>query len=93
MISLLMKFLEKANITILLKNILLVISWSLFLLQFKNYSNLSDYIIIPSITTLTTKYLIGDLDKGYIYTVSDIIYWSSITLCSILTIYIYKVLF
>jgi hypothetical protein len=76
-----------------IKNILLVIVTTLFFLLFPNKSNLSLYIIIPVITALQAKYLLGDLDKGYQWSVSDIFYWASLFFFSIFTIWIYKKVF
>ena len=76
-----------------IKNILLVIVTTLFFLSFPNKSNLSLYIIIPVITALQAKYLLGDLDKGYQWSVSDIIYWISLYSSSVVTIWIYKTIF
>jgi hypothetical protein len=89
MIGIIMKLFDKIPLKTLSKNILLVISWSLFLLQFKNYSHFSEYLIIPLITSLTAKYLIGDLDKGYKYTSSDILYWITLIFSSISTVFLY----
>jgi hypothetical protein len=76
-----------------IKNILLVIVTTLFFLPFPNKSNISLYIIIPVITTLQAKYLLGDLDKGYQWTASDIFYWLSLYSSSVVTIWIYKTIF
>ena len=65
---------------------------TIFLL-FPNKSNVSIYIIIPVITSLQAKYLLGDLDKGYQWTVSDIFYWVSLYSSSVVTIWIYKTIF
>lgn len=40
-----------------------------------NKSNFPKKYIIPIIVSLIIKYSIGDLDKGYIYTISDLYYW------------------
>jgi len=34
--------------------------------------------MIPIMVSLIIKYIMGDLDKGYSYTVKDIYYWSII---------------
>ena len=60
---------------ILLKNTLLIFILSFVFLQIPNKSNIPKEYMIPLIIALTTKYTIGDLDKGYQYTVSDIFYW------------------
>jgi len=48
---------------------------TLFFLNLPNKSNFPKKIIIPILVSFITKYLIGDLDKGYHYTISDIYYW------------------
>ena len=90
MISLLMKFLNKINFNKLYENIIFVSVWSLFLLQFNNKSNINSFLIIPIITALTSKYFIGDIDKGYQFSMNDIIYWLTLISSSLLTIIIYK---
>jgi len=49
---------------------------TVILLQFKNKSNISSLIVVPLIVSLLIKYLIGDLDEGYIWSLSDISYWT-----------------
>jgi hypothetical protein len=48
---------------------------TLLFLNVPNKSNFPKKIIIPILVALITKYSIGDLDKGYQYTISDIYYW------------------
>ena len=43
-----------------------------------NKSNFPKKIMIPLIVSLIIKYSIGDLDRGYQWTVSDIYYWMMI---------------
>ena len=59
-------------------------------LNFKNKSNFSNNFYIPMLVSLTTKYLLGDWDKGYIWSLYDILYWISTIGVSLLTIYLYK---
>lgn len=40
-----------------------------------NKSNFPKKYIIPIIVSLIIKYSIGDLDRGYTYTFSDLYYW------------------
>ena len=40
-----------------------------------NKSNFPKKYMIPIIVSLIIKYSLGDLDKGYSYTVSDVYYW------------------
>ena len=49
---------------------------TVILLQFKNKSNISSLIVVPLIVSLLIKYLICDLDEGYIWSLSDISYWT-----------------
>lgn len=65
---------------ILLKNTVLIFILSFVFLQIPNKSNFPKEYMIPIIVALTTKYTIGDVDKGYQYTVSDIFYWVYILL-------------
>jgi hypothetical protein len=48
---------------------------TLFFLNVPNKSNFPKKIMIPILVALITKYSIGDFDKGYQYTISDICYW------------------
>ena len=48
---------------------------TLLFLTIKNKSNFPNKIIIPILVALITKYSIGDLDKNYQYTISDVFYW------------------
>lgn len=58
------------------------------LINIKNYSNISSYIIIPLIVALLTKYILGDWDTGLSWTILDILYWFSIVGSSYGVIYI-----
>jgi ACR3 family arsenite efflux pump ArsB len=59
----------------ILTTVLFSIFASILLLNVKNQSNFSPYIIIPLIVALLTKYSIGDWDKGFQWTILDISYW------------------
>jgi hypothetical protein len=48
---------------------------TLIFLYIPNKSNFPKEYIIPIIMTLIIKYSIGDLDKGYQWTYSDLFYW------------------
>ncbi len=61
---------------------------TLILLQVKNKSNFSSFLMIPLIVSLLTKYVLGDWDRGYQWTLSDIGYWTSIISVSLFTVYI-----
>ena len=58
------------------------------LLQVKNKSNFPTFVIVPLIASLLTKYVLGDWDRGYKWTMSDVWYWASIISVSLFTVYI-----
>lgn len=64
-----------------------VLLFTTLLYFLENKSNISNYIIIPIIVSMTTKYLLGDFDLGYRYTFNDVLYWFYIILSSISQIY------
>ena len=68
--------------------ILFVILSTLLLSFIKNKSNFSSYFMIPLIVSLFTKYSLGDWDKGYQWSISDIWYWLSLVGFSLLTLFI-----
>lgn len=57
---------------------LFVFSLSIFFFYIPNKSNFPKKYMIPIMVSLIIKYIMGDLDKGYTYTVKDIYYWSII---------------
>ena len=89
MINLIVKILNNSKFNIFAKNIAFTIFATLFFLQFPNKSNISFYIILPTVVSLQSKYLFGDLDDGFQWSLSDILYWVSLYVFSSLTIYIY----
>ena len=66
--------------------IVLAVTLTLLLKQIRNKSNMPKEMIIPVIVALIVKYVLGDLDSGYIWTVSDIIYWVTIITTSYMII-------
>ena len=90
MINLIVKILNNSKFNIFAKNIAFTILATLFFLQFPNKSNISFYIILPLAVSLQSKYLFGDLDDGFQWSLSDILYWVSLYVFSSLTIYIYS---
>jgi hypothetical protein len=52
-----------------------------------NKSNFPKKFMIPIIVALITKYSLGDLDKGYIYTTSDVFYWFIILFIPYIIVY------
>jgi hypothetical protein len=62
---------------------------TLIFIHIPNKSNFPKEYMIPIIMSLIIKYAIGDLDKGYQWTYSDIFYWVYILgLSYIIVIYI-----
>ena len=51
------------------------ISLSIIFTFIPNKSNFKSEYYIPIMVSLITKYIIGDFDKGYVYTLSDISFW------------------
>lgn len=43
-----------------------------------NKSNFPSLLMIPLITALITKYVLGDWDRGFQWSMTDIFYWVSI---------------
>ncbi len=58
--------------------ILFVAIATLVLLQVPNRSNLPAEYIIPVIVALLTKYAMGDWDKGFHWSMMDIVYWVAV---------------
>jgi hypothetical protein len=59
---------------LVLISVLAVFSTLLFF-NIPNKSNFPKKYIIPIIVSLIIKYSLGDLDKGYNYTICDVYYW------------------
>jgi hypothetical protein len=59
---------------------------SILLFFVENRSNLPSVLMIPVIVSLLTKYVLGDWDKGFQWSLSDIAYWASIFGTSYVTI-------
>ena len=66
--------------------IVLAVTLTLLLKQIRNKSNMPKEMIIPVIVALIVKYVLGDWDGGYSWTVSDIIYWLTIITTSYMII-------
>ena len=54
---------------------ILAVFLTLLFFYIPNKSNFPKKYMIPIIVSLIIKYSIGDLDKSYSYTVSDVYYW------------------
>lgn len=72
--------------------IILSIIFTSILYFIPNKSNFSKIYIIPIITALLVKYIYGDLDTNYQWSLSDIYYWLIILFTSVINIKILKML-
>lgn len=61
---------------------------SILFFNIPNHSNVSSFIAIPFIVSILTKYIMGDWDTGFRWTMLDIPYWMSIIATSYGTVYI-----
>ncbi len=68
-----------------IETIIFVICLSVVITLIPNKSNFPTIYIVPVIVALMTKYSMGDWDKGYVFTRSDIWYWVSILIVSYIT--------
>ena len=68
--------------------ILFVIILSIMFSFVENKSNFPNIVMIPIIVGSITKYILGDWDTSYAWTISDIFYWFSIIGFSIITVII-----
>jgi hypothetical protein len=50
---------------------------TIVLFFFKNHSNLPSILMIPIIVSLLTKYVLGDWDKGFQWSLLDVAFWAS----------------
>jgi len=62
----------------ILTTLLFSVIVSVLLFTLENRSNVSSFIIIPFIVALLTKYILGDWDSGFQWSVLDIPYWLTI---------------
>ena len=60
----------------------LTVSLSYILTNIQNRSNFRKEYVIPLIALLMTKYIVGDFDTGYTWTLNDIIFVSYVLLLS-----------
>ena len=58
-----------------IKILIFIIILSTLFFYIPNKSNFPKKLMIPIIVALITKYTLGDLDKGYVYTTSDLFSW------------------
>ena len=66
----------------ILSTLVFVILCSKLLSFIKNKSNFPKKYIIPILVAGLTKYCIGDWDKGYTWSLMDILYWMIIIVTS-----------
>jgi len=59
----------------ILTTIIFVILATYVLSFFKNNSNFPKIYVIPIIVAALTKYILGDFDEGYQWSLSDVLYW------------------
>lgn len=69
-----------------------IVMFSYVLFIIPNKSNFPHEYIIPLIVAMLIKYMVGDFDKGYIWSYSDIIYWLYIFISSYGSIIMFKTL-
>jgi hypothetical protein len=74
----------------IIETILFVIALSILFSFIENKSNFPSIIMIPLIVGTITKYSLGDWDKDYSWTVSDIYYWICLIGFSALTVFIFN---
>ena len=72
------------NKLLLLSFVALILTVVIFYIP--NKSNFPKQIMIPIIVSLIIKYLFGDLDKGYKYTIYDVYYWFTILFIPYITV-------
>lgn len=70
--------------------IVFVLIVTLLFLQIENKSNFPSIIMIPILTVLFAKYVLGDFDLGYVYSYSDILYWVGLLSLSACIVYYYN---
>ena len=63
---------------------------TILLYHIGNRSDLPSPYIIPTLASLLTKYIVGDWDRGFDWTTSDIAYWGSILTTSYATLFFLK---
>lgn len=68
--------------------ILFVVLTTTLLFFIENRSNIPSLIIIPILVSILTKYMLGDWDRGFRFTIIDIFYWVSILTGSYATLII-----
>jgi len=72
----------------IITTILFVVLTTTLLFFIENRSNISSFIIIPVLVSILTKYMLGDWDRGFRFTLIDIFYWVSILTGSYATLII-----
>ena len=76
------------NKFIIITFFIFLFSYILFIIP--NKSNFPHEYIIPLIVAMLIKYILGDIDKGYVWSYSDVIYWIYILILSYYSIIVFK---
>jgi hypothetical protein len=66
---------------------------TILLIFVENRSNLPSIVMIPLLASLLTKYVIGDWDKGFQWSLLDVAYWASIVGTSCIIVLSQKLIF
>jgi hypothetical protein len=72
----------------IITTLLFVVLTTTLLFFVENRSNIPSVIIIPILVSILTKYMLGDWDRGFRFTLIDIFYWVSILTASYATLII-----
>jgi hypothetical protein len=70
----------------MIRTFLFVVLVTVGLAMIPNRSNFPTSIIVPILVALLTKYTLGDWDRGFRWTSSDLLFWTSILAISYITI-------
>jgi predicted membrane protein len=70
----------------MIRTFLFVVLVTLGLAMIPNRSNFPTTIIVPILTALLTKYTLGDWDRGFRWSSSDLLFWTSVLAISYITI-------
>lgn len=70
----------------MIRTFLFVVLVTLGLAMIPNRSNFPTTIIVPILAALLTKYTLGDWDRGFRWTSSDLLFWISVLAISYITI-------
>jgi len=71
---------------VMIRTFLFVVLVTVGLSMIPNRSNFPTTIIVPVLVALLTKYTLGDWDRGFRWTSSDLLFWTSVFAISYITI-------